>query len=75
MAKNKIIYDVGFNVDGADLQKVQQELKRIGSMSFKDAKLINADLTIQEFNSIQKEAKKLEGILKSSFNEKLGTFN
>ena len=65
MPKPRIIYDIGFNVDGTGLQRVRQEFKDIKNMSFKDAKLINADLTIKEFNEIQSEAKKLESILKT----------
>ena len=72
---NKITYNIQFLTQTQNLKQVQSELQKIASMTPKDLKLVNADLTTQEIKKIQASAQKLEGMLSKSFNVKLNTYD
>ena len=76
MAKNKIIYDIGFNVEKDNLKQAQEELRKLYSITESDFKhIIDPDITTKDFKAVQQQAKQLSEILQDSFNPKLNTIN
>lgn len=75
MGKQKIIYDVGFNVDSSALQQVRQELTALGRMGLQEFKLINPDGTKAQLKEVQQAVKTASDAIETSFNPKLNTIN
>lgn len=75
MSNKKITYDIGFNVDNSNLQKVQTELQNISQMTLKDLKLIDPNATKADLEEIKRSAQVVGDAIETSFNPKLGTLN
>lgn len=68
-------YGVSFQADTKGLKVAQQELQKLADMSLKDLKIVDPKATQKDLDQIKSSANDLHQLLKSNFNEKLGTYN
>ena len=76
--KNKINYQVGFNINKNNLNEIKSTLQKLSDMSAKDLiKINNSDLKTaqQNLNSIREQAENVKKALESAYNAKLNTVN
>jgi hypothetical protein len=75
MAKGKITYNIGYNVDMSSLRELRQELSTISNMTLKDLKIIDPKATESALHEVQHSAEIVGAALEKSLNPKLGTIN
>lgn len=76
--KNRINYQVGFNINKNNLNEIKSTLQKLSDMSTKDLiKINNSDLKTaqQNLNSIREQAENVKKALESAYNVKLNTVN
>lgn len=73
--KQKIIWDVGFQVHQEDLNKLKASLSELSKMNLTKLKLIDPNATKKDLDAITREIRNVEIAMEKAFNPKLNTFN